>query len=88
MTLLGAGVFVMSMLFTVYLVATWLVGGVQPGWTGIMVTVTTLFGLLFIMVGAMAEYLQRIFIETTRRPLYFISRRADEPETRNDGGMR
>jgi glycosyltransferase involved in cell wall biosynthesis len=73
-TALGVSVFLLSVLFIVYLVATWLFSQVAPGWTGIMVTVTSFFGLLFMMVGVIAEYLQRIFTETTGRPLYFVSR--------------
>lgn len=86
-TVLGAVVFVLSMLSTLYLLLTWLLTDVMLGWTGIMVTITTLFGLLFIMVGTMAEYLQRIFIEATGRPLYFISRRTggETPEPVADG---
>lgn len=73
-TILGMTVFLFSVVFTIYLVATWWFTHVAPGWTGIMVAITSLFGLLFMMVGVIAEYLQRIFIEATNRPLYFISR--------------
>ncbi|HXZ14896.1 MAG TPA: hypothetical protein VEH77_02785, partial [Roseiarcus sp.] len=46
---------------------------VLPGWTGLMATMTICFGMLFMMVGLIAEYLHRIFIETKNRPLYFIA---------------
>lgn len=75
---LGVSVFVLSILFTVYLTATWMLTSVQPGWTGIMVAITTFFGLLFMMVGMLAEYLRRIFIESADRPLYFVSQATDE----------
>lgn len=84
-TVLGVTVFMLSMAFIVYLLASWLLSDVQPGWTGIMVAITTFFGLLFMMVGMMAEYLQRIFIETTGRPLYFVSRSTDEDPGPGEG---
>lgn len=76
-TVLGMAVCVLSLLFTAYLVVSWLVTDVLLGWTGIMVAMSLFFGLLFMMVGVMAEYLQRIFVETTGRPLYFVSRSTD-----------
>ena len=72
---LGFIVFVASMLFFAYLFANWLINDVEPGWTGIMAAMTVLFGLLFMMVGMLAEYLYRIFIETKNRPLYFVAKR-------------
>jgi dolichol-phosphate mannosyltransferase len=72
---LGFVVFAASMLFFVYLFANWFINDVEPGWTGIMAAMTVLFGLLFMMVGMLAEYLYRIFIETKNRPLYFVAKR-------------
>jgi dolichol-phosphate mannosyltransferase len=66
------------------MIAEYLVRSVQPGWTGLMVTVTFFFGILFMMIGMLAEYLYRIFIETKGRPLYFVSDRADG--SRGPGG--
>jgi dolichol-phosphate mannosyltransferase len=75
MTSLGIGMFGLSLVALIYLVATWAFNRVLPGWTGVMVTMTTCFGLLFMMMGMTAEYLYRIFVETKNRPLYFISGR-------------
>jgi dolichol-phosphate mannosyltransferase len=74
MTVMGAVVFLLSLLSIAYLIITYLVSNVLPGWTGLMVTMTLFFGLLFMMVGMVAEYLHRIFLESTQRPLYFVSR--------------
>jgi len=73
--MLGFTVFSGSMMFLAYLILNWTIHDVEPGWTGIMTMMTVLFGLLFMMVGMLAEYLYRIFIETKRRPLYFIAKR-------------
>jgi hypothetical protein len=37
-----------------------------------MATVMLFFGIQFVMMGLVTEYLYRIFSESTRRPLYFI----------------
>jgi glycosyltransferase involved in cell wall biosynthesis len=74
-TSLGVGMFIVSLLLLVYLVLTWAFNHVQPGWTGVMVTMTICFGILFMMLGVTAEYLYRIFIEAKNRPLYFVATR-------------
>lgn len=82
LTGLGFSVFLASIMFIIYIMVIWFMRDVQPGWTGIMATLTFFFGLLFMMVGMIAEYLFRIFIETKSRPLYFIASRTpdEEPE--------
>jgi glycosyltransferase involved in cell wall biosynthesis len=73
MTLTGVVTFVGSLLLLVYLIGCWLTTTVLPGWTGVMVLITFFFGLLFIMIGMIGEYMYRIFLESTGRPLYFVS---------------
>jgi glycosyltransferase involved in cell wall biosynthesis len=75
LTGLGFALFGISILVLIYLVTEWFVKNVQPGWTGIMALITVFFGILFMMVGMIAEYLYRIFIETKARPLYFVASR-------------
>jgi glycosyltransferase involved in cell wall biosynthesis len=75
--MLGFTVFTASILFFIYLFLNWTINDVEPGWTGIMAMMTVLFGMLFMMVGMLAEYLYRIFVETKRRPLYFVAKRTN-----------
>jgi hypothetical protein len=42
------------------------------------VTLFFFFGVVCLMLGVMSEYLHRIYIETTGRPLYFVSQTSDE----------
>jgi glycosyltransferase involved in cell wall biosynthesis len=84
LTTLGFCTFAGSMVFLVFLVVEWLVTNVAPGWTGIMALVTLLFGILFMMVGLMAEYMYRIFLESTNRPLYFVSRTTSANKVQNE----
>ncbi|MDX2257502.1 MAG: glycosyltransferase family 2 protein [Hyphomicrobiaceae bacterium] len=79
LTFVGTSVFVLSLGVLTYLVVYWFLADVQPGWTGIMATMTFFFGLLFMMLGIIVEYLFRIFIETKARPLYFIAEEAGAP---------
>jgi glycosyltransferase involved in cell wall biosynthesis len=78
LTMLGFILFGLSLTVIFYLFLTWLLQDVQPGWTGLMATMTLCFGMLFMMLGVMSEYLHRIFIEAKGRPLYFIARRVGE----------
>jgi len=75
LSLLGFLMLTSSLVAVTYLVGIWLLKDVQPGWTGLMVTMTLCFGLLFVMLGVSFEYLSRIFVETKGRPLYFVARR-------------
>ena len=80
MTWAGVGLFLASMLFAVYLVATWLLGDPKPGWTSTSLLISVLFGIQFLMMGVLGQYLSRIHTESVRRPLYFVSDRAGDPE--------
>jgi hypothetical protein len=78
LTIFGFFMLVTSLLGVIYLLLTWLVQKVEVGWTGLMVTMTLCFGLLFVMIGTSFEYLYRIFIEAKDRPLYFVSKNAGD----------
>ena len=43
-----------------------------PGWTQTMVVLSLLFGVLFIMLGIVGEYVGRILIEVRRRPRFIV----------------
>jgi glycosyltransferase involved in cell wall biosynthesis len=51
-------------------------GGTVPGWTQTMVVLSFLFGVLFILLGIIGEYIGRILVEVRRRPRYFVSEEA------------
>ena len=44
-----------------------------PGWASIYGTVSLLFGVLFVLIGILGEYIARILEEVRRRPRYIIS---------------
>nr|WP_041756886.1 glycosyltransferase family 2 protein [Bradyrhizobium sp. ORS 278] len=73
LTFIGLATSALSGAALIYLVGIWLLSEVQPGWTGIMATMTLFFGILFLMLGVISEYLYRILLETKNRPLYFVA---------------
>lgn len=44
------------------------------GWSSMIIAITLFSGVTFLMLGVISEYLFRIYLETTGRPLYFIAR--------------
>ncbi len=47
-------------------------GSTVPGWTQTMVVLTFLFGILFVLLGIIGEYIGRILIEVRRRPRFLV----------------
>lgn len=74
-TTLGISIWIFSIGFAAYLVMKYLSSNVLPGWTGLMLVTSCMFGLVFLILGLAVEYLRRIHIEVTSRPLYFISKK-------------
>jgi len=77
-TVIGGSVFLLSIPFSMYLVFNAIFFRPLPGWTGIMVALSAFFGLAFLMLGVMTEYLHRIYDEVTDRPLYFVAEKSRE----------
>lgn len=48
---------------------------VVPGWASGVAIVSFLFGILFILLGLLGEYIGRILIEVRRRPRFLVSER-------------
>jgi len=77
MTIIGVSVFFFSIIFAAYLVVCWYVRHPVPGYTSNMVVITFFFGIQFLLMGLVGEYLYRIYSEVVRRPLYFISEKTE-----------
>ncbi|HMO16798.1 MAG TPA: glycosyltransferase family 2 protein [Oligoflexia bacterium] len=48
-----------------------------PGVTSVLIAIVALFGIQFMFLGIVGEYLGKLFIESKARPIYFISRIKD-----------
>jgi dolichol-phosphate mannosyltransferase len=87
-TSLGIAISLLSIPLAIYIVGSWLIGDPLPGYTSVMLALTVFFGIQFLLMGMMGEYLYRIYLEAVRRPLYFIAARCGADSAGDDGGSR
>lgn len=73
MTVIGAGMFLLGIPVCGYLLWCYTTGNPQPGWTSLMMALVMCFGLQFMFMSVLGEYLSRIYCEAVGRPLYFVS---------------
>ncbi|MEW5956933.1 MAG: glycosyltransferase family 2 protein [Chloroflexota bacterium] len=85
-TLIGLAVFLFSIALSIYLLLTWWIESPALGWTSLMLLPSLFFGVQFLLMGIMGEYLYRIYTEVVRRPLYFISANTDSYQAK-DGNI-
>ena len=57
-------------------------GGTVPGWTQTMLVMSFLFGMLFIVLGIVGEYIGRILVEVRGRPRYLVSEEVGASQAR------
>ncbi len=73
MTMTGISAFLITFILSMYLLICWFMKQTIPGWTSQMLVLAFFFGVQFLLMGLMGEYLFRIYAEVIRRPLYFVS---------------
>ena len=72
-TLVGLGISILSFAMIVFvLYATLVKQTVIPGWASSVVPVYFLGGIQLLAIGIIGEYVSKIYMETKRRPRYFI----------------
>lgn len=54
-----------------------------PGWASTVGILSFLFGVLFIIVGFLGEYIGRILVQVRSRPLFIVSEKTPAPENRD-----
>lgn len=69
--LFSSGIAFAGVLYAI--VSKWLVGDAVPGWTSSVAIISFLFGILFIFLAVLAEYVGKILQEVRERPRYLIS---------------
>jgi glycosyltransferase involved in cell wall biosynthesis len=63
----------LSFTYSLYVVAIYVLKEqVMPGWTTLSLAMSGLFGLAFLMLALISEYLGRLIEETSNRPLYHV----------------
>lgn len=78
----GAGLFFLgiSVLMTIYILWSFFVHSVVPGWTSMMLSLWFIGSILLLAIGVIGEYIGKIYVEVKARPRYHIeSLLGDEP---------
>ncbi len=70
---LGFVMFIISILFFVYIVSSYLHGSHVKGWSSIICSLLFLNGLQLLMMGVIGEYLGRVYVQSKNRPLFVVS---------------
>jgi glycosyltransferase involved in cell wall biosynthesis len=61
--------------------------GPVSGWATVMISVLMLGGIQLISLGIIGQYIGRIFDESKKRPLYFVSRIVGTFQDKNEAGL-
>ncbi|WP_084407603.1 glycosyltransferase family 2 protein [Maridesulfovibrio bastinii] len=75
----------MAFIFAVYVVVRHLLyGDPVQGYASLMTAIAFFAGMQLLALGALGEYVGRVYIETKMRPLYIISKVHEKSEEKND----
>ena len=77
-------------LFVTFLMAIYVLGSIilydtAPGWASVIIVVSFFSGIQLLTLGILGEYIGRLYVETKRRPLYYLSEEvgnSDSTETK------
>lgn len=70
---LGAGIAVLSLVFTMWIVGEHVIEGHDvPGWATLVVGMAFSLGVQLLSIGILGEYVGRIFDEVKQRPIYLL----------------
>ena len=69
-TLIGIGIFLLSILMIIYAVYGLMNNQTVQGWLSIVIPLYFLGGLLMLSIGIVGEYLGKVYFEVKRRPIY------------------
>jgi glycosyltransferase involved in cell wall biosynthesis len=71
---LGLGIACLSGIYLIWIIVSYfLFSRTVPGWASIIVTILFMGSIQLIVLGIVGEYIGRIYIESKRRPLFFIT---------------
>lgn len=72
LTIIGGIISLVSLIFGIWALVNYFVGGTISGWTSIVVPMYFLGGVQILGLGILGEYIGKIYKETKNRPRYFI----------------
>jgi len=62
-----------ALLMAVYVFTSLILYQTAPGWASVVLAVSFFSGIQLLTLGILGEYIGRLYVETKRRPLYFLS---------------
>jgi dolichol-phosphate mannosyltransferase len=68
--LLSSGIAFLSIAYAI--VSKLVIGSAIPGWASSVVIISFLFGVLFLIIGILGEYIGRILVEVRQRPRFLV----------------
>ncbi len=71
-TVLGVGIFLISLAMLIYVLIRHFLGYTVVGWTFLAVSLWGIGGLQLLSIGIVGEYIGKIYLETKRRPRYHL----------------
>ena len=82
---LGAVIFVLSLLMLLWALVEWVSGKTVSGWASLICSIWMIGGIQLLALGVIGEYIGKVYSETKARPRYIIERvlnDADNDENR------
>lgn len=77
-TLLGALIFILSLVMLAYFVFQWIRGVTVVGWASIICSIWAIGGLILLSLGVIGEYIGKIYLEAKGRPRFMIQEILDK----------
>lgn len=72
---LGALIFVVSFIYSIYLIVMKSIGNSVVGWTSIVCSIWMFGGIQLLCLGVIGEYIGKIYKEVKARPMYIIEKK-------------
>ncbi|MCB1735058.1 MAG: glycosyltransferase family 2 protein [Gammaproteobacteria bacterium] len=79
-SVMGALVFLVSLVLSAYALFGFLSGSTLPGWASVVIPLYLLGGLLMLSIGVVGEYVGKVFLETKRRPRFLVDQIVGDPD--------
>ena len=67
-----------SILAAMYAIYEKITGNTVEGWASVMIAIIFLGGVQMLSLGIIGEYIGKIYLESKKRPKYFIEEKIDE----------
>jgi len=82
-TFLGIFIFTVSIAMIAYFFVRYFTGHTISGWASIACSLWGIGGLILFSIGVIGEYIGKIYLETKRRPRFYVEKFLNEKEMKN-----